>query len=93
MNIIYSKCYNGVIMVPGFVDAVLTHRPPRGPTPLATSVYERIFFHFCLTTALKQNCGLERNLNETSERIGREEEEGEEEEAGRRRSISRPGCT
>ncbi len=24
--------------------------PPRGPTPLATSVCERIFFHFCLTT-------------------------------------------
>ena len=30
--------------------------PPRGPTPLATSVCERIFFHFCLTTALKQLC-------------------------------------
>ena len=24
--------------------------PPRGPTPLAPSVCERIFFHFCLTT-------------------------------------------
>ena len=23
---------------------------PRGPTPLATSVCQRIFFHFCLTT-------------------------------------------
>jgi hypothetical protein len=31
-------------------------------------VCEQIFVHFCLTTALKQNCGVERN--ETSERIG-----------------------
>jgi hypothetical protein len=42
--------------------------PRRGPTPLATSVCERIFFHFCLTTALKPLCGL--FWNETSERIG-----------------------
>jgi hypothetical protein len=28
--------------------------PPRGPTPLALSVCERIFFHFCLTTV--NNC-------------------------------------
>ena len=41
--------------------------PPRGPTPLATSVCEGIFFHFCLTTALKQLCMSERN--ETSERL------------------------
>jgi len=41
--------------------------PPRGPTPLAPSVCERIFFHFCLTTALKQLCWLD--WNETSERI------------------------
>ncbi len=43
--------------------------PPRGPTPLATSVCERIFFHFCLTTVYnpRRRCRLERN--ETSERI------------------------
>jgi len=43
--------------------------PPRGPTPLAPSVCQRIFFHFCLTTALKQLC--RPNRNETSERIDR----------------------
>ena len=32
--------------------------PPRGPTPLAPSVCERIFFHFCLTTGYNPRCSL-----------------------------------
>ncbi len=42
--------------------------PPRGPTPLATSVCEQIFFHFYSTTVYNSQCRPERN--ETSERIG-----------------------
>jgi hypothetical protein len=41
--------------------------PPRGPTPLAPSVCERIFFHFCLTTVYNPRCSPD--WNETSERI------------------------
>ena len=43
--------------------------PPRGPIPLATSVRQRIFFHFCLTTASKQLC--RRKRDGTSERIAK----------------------
>ncbi len=41
--------------------------PPRSPTPLATSVCGRIFFHFCLTTVY--NPRWMTDWNETSERI------------------------
>ncbi len=41
--------------------------PLRGPIPLATSVCELIFFHFCVTTVYNPRWMPERN--ETSERI------------------------